>query len=355
MIIEELETQLDEINNAKNNPKLKNIINIKNNGIDDNKYKDLFIRPNITGLMNHLKKDNEKLRKLLISYELKNKKNIYKLNNNKENDFKITKFNIKIIKKSTKENKNMNKNISRDYNYKYNYSNKSIEISKKFKNIARMKKPEIKRIKDINLFDNDLSYMKEKEGLYQKQNNTQIYNNNTLKERNSSVSQRNRHLLNMNNNNTINSSTMRVKNVIINKNINNYILKPIPNHLSTNRSHSKVIKKRKVYDNSFNNNTLMKTMENRKNINSSLDKNILFINSDSKQKNNQYIKKFKKKENDKEIFYQKPIINKITIYNNINNNGINNNISHHLKQRMLLNEKSGKKQINNRYDINNNS
>ena len=327
---------------------MNDIINSKNNEANDNKYKDLFIRHNNTGLMNHLKKENEKLRKLIIAYELKNKKNIYKLNNTKENNniFLITKFNFKIIKKSggPKEKKDINKNISKEY--KYNYSNKNIETAKKFKNITRIKKTETKKIKDINLFDNDYSYMKGKEDLYKKYNNTQIYNNNTLKERNSnSLSQRNRRLLNMsNNNNTLNTSTMRVKNVIITKSINNIILKPFQN-LSSNRSHSKIIKKRKIYDNSFINNTYMKTVENRKNINSSLDKNNNFRNSNTKQQHTQYIKKNKKKDNVREIYYQKPIINKITKYNDINN-------SNYTKQKLQLSEKAPKKQLFNKYDNN---
>ena len=293
--------------------------------------------------MNHLKKENEKLRKLIIAYELKNKKNIYKLNNTKENNnmLLITKFNFKITKKSreSKEKRDTNKNILRDY--KYNYSNKIIETAKKFKNITRIKKPEIKKIKDINLFDNDYSYMKGKEDLYKKYNNTQIYNNNSLKERNNSLSQRNRRLLNMSNNNTLNTSTMRVKNVIITKSINNIIFKPYQN-LSSNRSHSKIIKKRKIYDNSFINNTYMKTVENRKNINSSLDKN---RNSNTKQTHTQIVKKNKKKDNVREIYYQKPIINKITNYNYINN-------STYQKQKLQLSEKAPKKQLFNRYDNN---
>ena len=197
--------------------------------------------------------------------------------------------------------------------------------------------------------------MKAKEDLYKKYNNTQVYNNNTFKERsnNSSSQRRNRHLLNINDHNTINSSTMRVRNVIINKSINNYILKPIPNNLSSNGSRSKIIKKRKIYDNSFINNSNMRTIENRKNFNSSLDKNCLFKNFNYKQKNNQNIKKVKKKENNiKEIYYQKPIINKITIYNNINNNSNGFSHSNYIKQKMLLNEKIGKKQIINKYDNN---
>ena len=299
--------------------------------------------------MNHLKKENEKLRRLIISYELKNKKIKYQLDKEKENDFTISKFSFKIAKRP-KEKKDINKIISKDY--KYDYSNKTIEITRRSKNITRIKKPEVKKIKDINLFDNDLSFMKAKEDLYKKYNNTQIYNNNTFKERNNSSSQRrNRHLMNINNNHTINSNTMRVRNVIINKSINNYILKPIPNNLSSNGSRSKILKKRKIYDNSFSNNSNMKTIENRKNFNSSLDKNNLLRNFNAKQKNNQNIKKIKKKENNiKEIYYQKPIINKITIYNNINNN--TNGFSHNnfIKQKMLLNEKIGKKQIINKYD-----
>jgi len=299
--------------------------------------------------LNHLKKENEKLRRLIISYELKNKKIKYQLDKEKENDFTISKFSFKIAKRP-KEKKDINKIISKDY--KYDYSNKTIEITRRSKNITRIKKPEVKKIKDINLFDNDLSFMKAKEDLYKKYNNTQIYNNNTFKERNNSSSQRrNRHLMNINNNHTINSNTMRVRNVIINKSINNYILKPIPNNLSSNGSRSKIIKKRKIYDNSFSNNSNMKTIENRKNFNSSLDKNNLLRNFNAKQKNNQNIKKVKKKENNiKEIYYQKPIINKITIYNNINNN--TNGFSHNnfIKQKMLLNEKIGKKQIINKYD-----
>ena len=151
--------------------------------------------------------------------------------------------------------------------------------------------------------------MKGKEDLYKKYNNTQIYNNNTLKQRNN-LSQRNRKLLVPSNHDSINSNTMRVKNVIINKSINNYILKPVQN-LSQNRSHSKIIKKRKIYDNSFINNTYMK-------------------------------------ENLKKTFYQKPIINKITIYNNINNNNC-------LQKNVQLSEKIVKKHLHSRYDNNNNN
>ena len=307
---------MDDINNKNKNKKLDDSINTKNYENTDNKYKDLFIRPNNTGLMNHLKKENEKLRKLIISYELKLKKNKYKIANDKISEFAISKFNFNIIKNS-KEIKASTKNISKDY--KYNYLNKTIKTTKKSKNITRMKKTEIRKIKDINLFDNDLSYMKTKEDLYKKYINTQAYTNNISQERNNrnnSLAQRNRRLLNINNNHTINSSTMRVKNVIINKNINNYILKPFQNNLSSNRSHSKIIKRRNINDNSSIHNTYAKTIENRKSINSSLEMKKLLKNSVSKQKDSKYNKKNKNKENKKEIYYQKPIINKIIFYTN---------------------------------------
>ena len=326
-------------------------MNLKNNDNSDNKNKDLFIRPNNSCLMNHLKKENEKLRKLIISYELKNKKNIYKLNINKKDLFKITKTFFQIIKKPKEinNNKNFNKNIKREYNYKNDFSKKGFELSKNIKSLTNMKRHDIRRIKDINCFDNDYNYIKGKENFYKKYTNTQIYNNKSLKERNSSLSQRNRHLLNINDNKTINSNAMRVKNVIINKNINNYIIKPVHNNLNTNRSHLKVIKKRKINDDSFLSNTAVKTVENRKTINSSCDRNNLFKSSNSKQRQNRIVPKPKNNEKIREIYYQKPIINKITIYNNINNNGFNNT-NNYMIQKSQINEKAGKKQNINRFD-----
>ena len=320
----------------------------KNNESVDSKNSDLLLHPNNNiGLMNHLKKENEKLRKLIISYELKNKKNIYNKKNSKENfnNFQISKFNFKLIKRPKEKKDIIKNNISHSRDNKHNYLNKSIQSAKKFKNITRIKKPEIKKIKDINLFDNDYSYMKKKEDLLSKRLNTHMYNN-TLKERNSSISQRNRRILNVSNNNTINSSTMRVKNVIINKSINNYILKPVQN-FSSNRSHSKIIKKRKMNDSYFINSTYMKTMEIRKNNNSSLEKNNTLKQNNYKQINTQYIKKNKKKDSTKEIYYQKPIINKINIYNSNNNNS-------NIRQKIQLSEKVVKKQLITRYNNNNN-
>ena len=132
LIIDELEAKIDEINNGRYNKNLNDIINNKNNESCDNKYKDLFIRPNNTGLMNHLKKENERLRKLIISYELKNKKNIYKLDNNKNNfnNFAISKFNFKIIQrvKEPKEKKEKKDGCIRILTYDMTQEKKRIEL-----------------------------------------------------------------------------------------------------------------------------------------------------------------------------------------------------------------------------------
>ena len=52
--------------------------------------------PNNSGLINHLKKENERLRKLVISYEFKNKRynNINNIYNTNNNNFLISKSHI---------------------------------------------------------------------------------------------------------------------------------------------------------------------------------------------------------------------------------------------------------------------
>jgi len=402
--VEELEAQLDAVTSGNNNNKNDNNSHVtednKNETFNEseNKYKNFFFRPNNSGLINHLKKENERLRKLVISYEFKNKKNnIYKTNNN--NNFIISKFNFEILKKknslnfkenyinsinNTYHNTNRNKDkkdmkiINKDYIY--NFSNRSIGTMKKIKNFSKIvKKPEIKKIKDINMFDNDCNYMKEKENRFKKYNDYKVYAN-TQKERTSSLSQRKRKITNMGNT-SMNSNIIKIKNankVINNNNSNNYnsnFLQQFKN-LYTSRSLSKIVK-RKKNDYSFNNtikndkkligvmssyerqlnlnknlsnqNQVMKTIENKIKDSSFFDKDF-YYSSTSRQKHTQIIKRNKKNDTNREIYYQKPIINKITIYNNINN-GYNNNI----KQRINLNEKSGKlifgkKQSHNRHD-----
>ena len=113
--------------------------------------------------------------------------------------------------------------------------------------------------------------------------------------------------------------------------------------LSSNRSHSKIIKRKKLYNLSNNSsiklekknfgvftsyernlnanknesfplNQTMKTMESKKNNYESLD-NDIYYSSFSSQKNSQ----INKSDKTKETYYQKPIINKITIFNDISN------------------------------------
>ena len=370
--------------NNKNNTKTNN--NSQKEIIDndyDNKNK--FFYPNNSGLINHLKKENERLRKLVISYEFKNKRynnitNIYNTNNN-NSTFLINKFHFEILKKrkdsNIKENY-LNNNNSTIYNtnknkkkemkmpnkdYKYNCSNRSIGNIRKIKNLSKIiKKPEIKKVKEINMFDNDYNNNKEKDNPLQKYYEFKLYNN-TQKERTNSLSQRKRKIINMVNN-SMNQNTLKGRNIVKvnNKIINNNILERYKN-LSISRSLSKINKKRKIKDYSFNNSIkiekksirvinpfelklnsikiqnnkskAMKTIENKKKDHSSLDKDFYYT-AYSRQRHIQMIKK-KKKNNElkKKVFYHKPIINKITIYNN--NNYISNS-----KSKLQLNVQTGK-------------
>ena len=343
---------------------------------------------------------------MVISYEFKNKRynninNIYNTNNNSE--FLISKFSFGIINKKKEinfknvflnnnntfhhTNKNKDKKemkiINRDY--RYNFSNKSIGTIRKIKHFTKIvKKPEVKKIKDINMFDNDYNYIKEKEkeNRVQKYKDFKIYNN-SLKERTSSSSQRKRKMFNLGNN-SMNANTLRIKNFVNvnNKFMNNNILQQYKN-LSVSRSLSKIIKRKKMNDYSFNNsikidkktigainsyerqiiiknqsnkNKMMKTIENKRNEYSSLDKENYYSSTSRPQKHTQIIKrKNKNNELKKEVYYQKPIINKITIYNNINN-GYNNES----KQKIHLSTQAGKliigkKQVFHRQDNNYNN
>ena len=400
LIVEELEAQLDDINNGHTNN--KNAINNNqdlNNNDNDNKYKNLFCKPNNSGLINHLKKENERLRKLIISYELKSKRYNNNMNNNiYKKNLSINKFYFEILKKknsinlndtnlsifnNTFQNSHRSKEkkdirlINKDYKY-----NKSIGTIRKNKNYSKViKKPEIKKIKDINMFDNDYNnYLKENR--LPKYNDIKIFND-PQKIRTNSLSQKKRKIIN-GGSTIMNSNTMRVKNVITtNKQIiPNNILQQYKD-LSASRSHSKIIKRKKLYNYSFNNsiklekknlgivninpyekqlnypqndsmiNQTMRTMENRRINNESYDKDF-YYSASSRQKHSQIIKNnSKNKEIAKDVYYQKPIINKITIYNNINN-GYNN----HLKQKINLNEKPsklifGKKKSHNKSEYNN--
>ena len=123
------------------------------------------------------------------------------------------------------------------------------------------------------------------------------------------------------------------------KKINNYSFN---NSIKLEKKHIGVINsiKKQIYlkkNESYNNNTV-KTEENKINNNEYLEKDI-YYSSSSRQNNEQIMKKNKKsKEANKDLYYQKPIINKITIFNNINNTGFNNQI----RQRINMNDKSSK-------------
>ena len=109
--MEELEAQLDAVSNGNNNKSDNNSHLTEDNKNEifndsENKYKNKLFRPNNSGLINHLKKENERLRKLVISYEFKNKKdnninNIYKINSINNSNYLTTKFSFEILKKNT--------------------------------------------------------------------------------------------------------------------------------------------------------------------------------------------------------------------------------------------------------------
>ena len=362
------------MNNKNNNFKYKINDKNKNDNNNDDKYKNSIFRPNNNGLINHLKKENERLRKLVISYEFKNKKynNIYNTNNNNNTNFLINKFYFEILRKkkdiNIKDNyylninniyHNTNKNKDKkelkivNKDYKCNVSNKNIGAIKKIKNVSKIiKKPEIKKIKDINMFDNDYNYIKEKENRVQRYNESKLYNN-TQKDRTgvNSLSRRKRKLFNIGSI-SMHSNILKIKNIINtnNKIMNNNILQQYKK-LSSSRSLSKIIKRKKINDFSFNSskldkksigvinlyerqlnliknqsnkNKIIKTIENKRNDNSSIERDSYFSSTSRQQKHSQIIKK-KNKNNElkKKEFYQKPIINKITIFNNINS-GYNN-------------------------------
>ena len=344
----------------KNNRGNKNDNKNENNNAEndnDNKYKNSVFRPNNSGLINHLKKENERLRKLVISYEFKNKRynninNIYNTNKN-NTDFLISKSNFEILKKCNYNENQLNNNNTYTINTnknkkdikiisKYNFSNKSIGSIRKIKNITKVvKKPEIKKIKDINMFDNDYNYIKEKENRFSKYNEFKLINNSKI-DRTNSLSQRKRKIFNIGNT-SMNANTLKIKSLVNtnNKNGHNNVLLQYKN-LSGSRSLSKLMKRKKINEYSFNNslkiekktigvinsyaqhlnmiknqsnkNKIMKTIENKRNENSSLDKELFFSSTSRQSKHTHIIKKNNKNNGSKkEVYYQKPIINKITI------------------------------------------
>ena len=297
-------------------------------------------------MINHLKKENERLRKLVISYEFKNKRfNIYKPNNN---NFLTSNFSFEILQtKNLKEIylKNLNNTFQNTHknndkkemkiihkDYKTYFSNKNIGASKKMKNtniskiVKKIDNKKSKDLKDINMFDNDFSYLRNNR-LAKYEDSRMLTNSHTQKERTGSISQRKRKIDNKVNNTSVNSNLRKIKNII-------NILQQYKD-LSSNRSHSKIIKRKKLYNfcnnssiklekknfgvftsyernlnanknESFPLNQTMKTIESKRNNYESID-NDLYYSSFSSQKNSQ----IKKPEKSKDNYYQKPIVNKI--------------------------------------------
>jgi hypothetical protein len=83
LIIDELEAELDDLKSGNtttkyfNNANGKENVDVNNNnntGINTNRLKQLSVNFNNTSFINHLKKENERLRKLVVTYEFKNKR-----------------------------------------------------------------------------------------------------------------------------------------------------------------------------------------------------------------------------------------------------------------------------------------
>jgi hypothetical protein len=178
-------------------------------------------------------------------FEIIKKKNDLSVNENKTNDIYNNFHNVQ----SSKEKKNMK--IINKY-YKNSFSGKSLGNIKKINNLSKIiKKHETKKIKDINMFDNDYKYSRENR--FPKYNDIKVYNN-AQKARISSLSQKRRKI--NGGNVSMNSNTMKAKNIIntsINNRImNNNILQRYKD-LSTSQSLSKIMNKKKINNYSFNN------------------------------------------------------------------------------------------------------
>ena len=121
LIIDELESELDDYksgykqidHNNKNNDS-----NYSNMGINTNRLKQLSVSLNNASLINHLKKENERLRKLVVAYEFKNKRyNEEKNIKYKKNLINInTHFYFSIIDTPINTNTNTNTNTNNNSN-----------------------------------------------------------------------------------------------------------------------------------------------------------------------------------------------------------------------------------------------
>ena len=157
MIIDELESELEDIKSGnKKINEFDNNIDINNNtGINTNRLKQLSVSLNNTSLINHLKKENERLRKLVVTYEFKTKR--FNEESKKKNKIKKNLININnhfyfsIINPNTALNTKTNTNsnstiIVNENNEAFNNSN---EKPKTLNNIKiNQNKNSVKEIKD---------------------------------------------------------------------------------------------------------------------------------------------------------------------------------------------------------------
>ena len=126
--------------------------------------------------------------------------------------------------------------------YKTYFSNKNIAASKKMKNVSNISKivkkidnKKSKDLKDINMFDNDFSYMRNNR-LSKYEDSRMLTNSHTKKERTGSISQRKRKIDNKVNNTSVNSNLSKfIKKTFENK-IDDELKKYVPNFEKNNEN-----------------------------------------------------------------------------------------------------------------------
>ena len=317
-------------------------------------------------MINKLQKENDKLKKTNIVYELKLKKYRNLLSKKKFQKLSIKNFNFSIIKApkknvSYREKKNQY-NIINKMNYKdiksiipnnNSFSLKNLDILKNLKNFSlKRRKYIIKNIKKTNTTEKTNEFLTDR--------TYTIFDRPSFEYKKDSNSLSYREMLYKNH--TINTKSKKDKILAnTNKNIRPNVLR-VYQHLTKNQKHlykmknsydeslinsvkkekTKVReKKKKLIFNMVNNNSIihkvMKNEETNKKESSSSQKKI----SQTQSNQNKFLKTIKsnkikgtKTNINHPIHAQKPIINKITIYNNINN-GYNSAIKSHSGRKIL--------------------
>ena len=290
----------------------------KESRTNTNRLKHLFVCPNNSGLINHLKKENERLRKLVVTYEFKTRKyNEDKLNiknnnktyyiienclnftlndndddSNKEENSEIislsNKYDRDIITDDMKYNK-IDSNINTGNNSNTNANNnikknESKLITKASKNTTNSNKSNgyNKKVFNYTKINNNKNIKKNGILVNEKEKKLSTFReikNNIEKERNISLNQRqkNTNLNNYNNtvNNYINNSKNKSKqlfNTIKNNNIAKFS-KKYKDDLSSNSRNQSLAVKRKVNNNSFNDSMQEKKREKLPNMDRNAQRN----------------------------------------------------------------------------------